>query len=426
MSATVNEVSAVLKNLDKMRSMLDSKLATRFSIFSVIGELSEAEVSKILAHLLDPRGTHGQGDKYIELFLRMLSQNYKTRQNDFASYICPPEKVLAGSEPLSIAEVKTEDQTEANRRIDITIQIGEFIIGIENKLWAGEQKNQLSDYWKSLTKGSNGNNAVLVFLCVGKDRVPESIDRALSDRLKHNGTFFQINYEDDIIPWLKECIKGTESEKIRWYLEELSNWISRYCYGRDYFMSDKSVLLDIANESETVFSAMLYIQNNLDTVKAKLINGYLEYIKTCISEKLALLPNWRRQDVRDRVFTIENVQTPDVHVCIGFSAKPYNNFSYAIIAPRKNCSFYSGLKDKLSYRLEDVGCGSSDDSPLYVWYEKNLNWMSSPEFLIELYKFGKSPDTSKLKKKADEFINRMFEDIKAVDSVLQSQKQCGA
>ena len=58
MSATVNEVSAVLKNLDKMRSMLDSKLATRFSIFSVIGELSEAEVSKILAHLLDPRGTH--------------------------------------------------------------------------------------------------------------------------------------------------------------------------------------------------------------------------------------------------------------------------------------------------------------------------------------------------------------------------------
>lgn len=428
-TGTLSKVSVVLDNISKMRDMLDNKLATRFSVFQVLGDLSETEVSKILAHLLNPRESHAQGDKFLKLFLQMLSQNYGTMQNVLSTDICPLDKVLASPELFANAVVKTEDHTDANRRIDVTLQIGKFTIGIENKLWAVEQKNQLADYWKSLAKNNEINRAqaVLIFLCVGKDRTPESMDKIQLTQLTKDGNFFQINYEDDIIPWLKECVKVTEAEKIRWYLEEIINWINKYCYWREDFMNDKKILLDIANENESVFKTMLYIQNNLDAVKTSFIEGYLIYMQSRISENLKCFPKWdlhiyERDSIAKGIFTLKLVHVSKVYIAMAFSAKPFNNLSYAIHVPQKDNRLYSELKSRLSDRLGDQHAyGCSADCPLYVWYEDSLKWNDSPDFLIKLYHFSKSPGGSELKQKADDFINRMLEDITIVETVLQSQ-----
>ena len=192
-------------------------------------------------------------------------------------------------------------------------------------------------------------------------------------------------------------------------------------------MSDKTLLREIADENESDFNTMLYIQNNLDTVKTSLIHEYWAYIQSQIFESLRLSPKWEEVKSNTRSKIEFRHITGLVSVRIGFSAPPFNNLSYAIIPASTPASkeVYSGLhselhtKYKLGIRSPFRG-ESSKDCPLYVWYDQGLNWMNSTEFLKELYKFTKAPDGSECKKKADAFIYTMFEDLKSIDALFPS------
>lgn len=88
--------------------------------------------SKFIYELLNPSGSHSQGDKFLQLFIKeALELNIDDAINS---------KVI----------VNREDLTDVNRRIDFTIETSNYIIGIEMKIDAGDQDNQLSDYMKEL------------------------------------------------------------------------------------------------------------------------------------------------------------------------------------------------------------------------------------------------------------------------------------
>ena len=92
-----------------------------FNIFKVLGiENKEVLVCRLLGDLLDPCGTHGLKEKPLKLFLKQL-------QRDFTS------------DEIENASVVLEDKTNDNRRADIVIFIGNDVIPIEVKIWAGDQ-----------------------------------------------------------------------------------------------------------------------------------------------------------------------------------------------------------------------------------------------------------------------------------------------
>ena len=106
----------------------------KFNIFSIL-KMERLEVkthSSFLYELINPNGTHYQGDKYLRIFI---------------------DKVLE-IDDFDFENVKVERETFTNtsRRIDFTIENKDYYIAIEMKIDATDQDNQLSDYFEYAKK----------------------------------------------------------------------------------------------------------------------------------------------------------------------------------------------------------------------------------------------------------------------------------
>ncbi|HXM40708.1 MAG TPA: PD-(D/E)XK nuclease family protein [Bryobacteraceae bacterium] len=109
------------------RRELNLYLASEFNVFLQYFDPDENAISRVLAILLDPERAHGQGAVFLRQFLDMIGH---------------PE-LCADSRK---ARVRYQDPaTWANESglIDITIDMGKFGVGIENKPWAGEPGSPL-------------------------------------------------------------------------------------------------------------------------------------------------------------------------------------------------------------------------------------------------------------------------------------------
>ena len=191
-----------------VQAELDRQLAVRFNVLEEFFYPDEQTLSRLFAWLLNPAATHGQGDTFLRLFLQ----------------ICCVEEAL----DLQGVQVKTEVCTthikNANRRIDIVITGKDWVVGIENKPWAGEQAEQLADYQTHLSN-LNKKHAVLVFLA-GDNKQPMSLD------INHTTCPCRtVPYRafggKDCVDWLKQCVGACEAEKVRFFLLEMKNFIER-------------------------------------------------------------------------------------------------------------------------------------------------------------------------------------------------------
>ena len=138
-------ITEEMPHLDAVRAGGELFAALRFRIFDLF-KPGENTLSDILRELLDPRGTHGQGVVFLAKFLGKIGFPQQNRA------------ALVG------AKVFREWSTGEGRRIDLVIDAPGFLIGIENKPWAGQLHNQLGDYYADLNGRANGRPFRLVFL----------------------------------------------------------------------------------------------------------------------------------------------------------------------------------------------------------------------------------------------------------------------
>lgn len=116
------------------------KRGENFNIFQVLGlESSEVRLhSAFLAELLNPKGTHGLGDKFLKSFLSLVVNHYR-----------PLFKLDTTSAEVSVEYYigQISDDYSEGGRIDILIcdEYKNTII-IENKIYACDQYLQLSRY----------------------------------------------------------------------------------------------------------------------------------------------------------------------------------------------------------------------------------------------------------------------------------------
>lgn len=189
------------------KKQTDVYLASDFNVFEYI-QPNENRLSDIIADLLNPDGKHGQGDLFLNEFLRMIdaSRQYEAQK----------------------VNVKREDPTRyimnPFRRIDIIIDFdsGDFGIGVENKPWAGEQQDQIRNYKEHLEK--KYKSFILVYLS-GDGSEPQSIGKDEREALKQNGRLKVLTYFDDVKNWLESCYKECKAEKVRWFLTDFIEYI---------------------------------------------------------------------------------------------------------------------------------------------------------------------------------------------------------
>lgn len=158
----------------------------QFNIFKVCGvDHYELQHSAIIAELLNPQGSHGQGCLYLKLFLDTYGSSINVVTLDEKSIKVKREKWT----------------TDYDGRMDIYIEYQDKpIVIIENKLYARDQNIQLQRYDKDAKQRKADKYDIIYLTLDGKDATAES-----GNLVK----YIRMSYKKDIIRWLGLCIENS-------------------------------------------------------------------------------------------------------------------------------------------------------------------------------------------------------------------------
>jgi hypothetical protein len=234
------QVKSVLSKYRKVNELTGEN----FNVFKIL-KLESSEVrmhSSFIAELLNPKGSHGQGDIFLRLFIKRFC--FKKKDFDISSCYVEIEKHTG---------FINEDRTEGGR-LDIFIcdKHNNHII-IENKIYAGDQQNQLVRY------NSYSLDADILYLTLdGKKPSENSRGNLVED--EH---FKCISYKKNIIDWLVDCRKEMAIFPI--IREAITHYINLIKYLTNQTVSS-AMQKELTDVIKSNLEASIAIVNNMDKV----------------------------------------------------------------------------------------------------------------------------------------------------------------
>jgi hypothetical protein len=191
--------------LQKLKIEIDKipPTKTEFNVFTALN-LETDEVychSQLITEFLNPQGSHGKGNVFLNLFLQQI-----------------------GFEKSLSANVRV---LKENKKIDIQILDSNWAIIIENKIGAGDQPNQLWRYHEKLNTSHHKNKAIFVLYLTlyGDEPSLQTLEPPKNEKGKkllvnkneqneplQQGQVYCISYKTNITNWLENCIKETATE----------------------------------------------------------------------------------------------------------------------------------------------------------------------------------------------------------------------
>lgn len=166
----------------------------------------------IIADLLNPKGSHGQGKIFLREFINLFDINFNLDD-----------------------EIIIEREFRSDKdQIDILIENSKKIIIIENKIYAADQKDQLYRYYRYCI----GKNKVpiLIYLTMnnknpskyslGKIKLQDDGFYLVEGESKKNVDMLVLNYHEDLIGWLnKISLLATDKHNIKSGIDQYKNLI---------------------------------------------------------------------------------------------------------------------------------------------------------------------------------------------------------
>lgn len=151
-----------------------------FNVFSALNMCSD-EVrlhSRLLATLLNPKANHGLENEFLKLFLIALGL---------------PEDYITHCKEQIVERTIGEVTETTGGRIDIILEDRGHAVIIENKIYAGDQPNQLLRYYNYGVKQFGENNFKLVYLTLnGSEPSSDSLGGGHFE-------FIKLSYAQDIL-----------------------------------------------------------------------------------------------------------------------------------------------------------------------------------------------------------------------------------
>lgn len=223
-----------------------------FNMFGICGvNHYENTHSSILVEFLNPKGSHGFKEKFLQAFIDLLmTTEFKNNEFHFA---------------VHNATVKTEYNTNGEGRIDILIwnEKKQALI-IENKIYAADQNEQLKRY-SNFAKTKFDDFKILYLTLEGYEA---------SENSAGDIDYTQISYHSTILKWLENCIIISKDsplvrETIKQYIIHL-----KFLTGQDMNSKENKKLVEFLSKEEQINAAFL-IGKNLSNVKNNIINNTL-------------------------------------------------------------------------------------------------------------------------------------------------------
>jgi len=231
-----------------------------FNILSVIG-LKTEEVrlhSAFIAELLNPVGSHGQKEVFLKLLLDVLDDN---ELNKFL-----PSKDTKVYVEFPIGRKSYDD----GGRIDILIKDDKqkVIIAIENKIYAGDQDNQLFRYRNYLNKQKYKTSKLLYLTLDGHKPTRKSTKK---ENPGEEVYWKEISYNTTILGWLKLCLESAKGK------HRLSIAIKQYIEIINQILDYKEEAMDknIIDKIKKSICEATEVAKNLQEAKRQIIQDRL-------------------------------------------------------------------------------------------------------------------------------------------------------
>ena len=265
----LEKAGEVLKAIEKQMSD-----GAGFNVFRLCGvDHYETMHSKILAEFLNPRGSHGQGEFFLKSFSRTILKEKFAFNGSFTKSATVSTEISGYIKDDSIGRFDIIIEDEGRKSACI----------IENKIFAGEQPDQLERYSNWLKRERKDWDVILVFLTL-KGREARSIkDNSQYKRLAY---FSQNNDVPCLTAWIDDLCENMDKKKksIKYALEQYKQHIINLAIGE--LAMEEALYEMVKNGSQRgMMAAAEMVAKYYDGIKWKLIEDLMEEV----SRRL----NWR-------------------------------------------------------------------------------------------------------------------------------------
>ncbi len=317
-------------------------LAPRFNLFDFIYP-DENKLSEIIAFLLKQDETHGQGDKFLNIFLDAIGRS--DIYNSTAKVECRLEK--------------TTDMIEASRRrIDIELKVDDFCLAFENKPWASDQDKQIEAYNEQL-ETCYGNRYLLIYLSgSGEDPSEESVSEEKREALKKSGHLKVFPYRD-FISCVNRFKMHCQSDRVRFFLQDFEDYLTIQ-FGGGVPMYDKEMIKEYVRSSGENLEIAHIISRTMDDIKQEL----LKELKNILGK------NWHDLKLE---WNIEDLWSK--YQNFSFTKDIWNGYKITFEFEGTQCRFFGYGVSKNEENLPDIeGIGKDDKlgagrrSSWWPWY----------------------------------------------------------
>lgn len=279
----------ISKLLEKVK---DYKPDNKYNIFDTLNLNSDETKlhSMFIYDLLNPRGKHGKGEVFIEQFFKLVLSKISINAN-----------TAVVNREIDYGNVDNKSDEPIGGRLDLQIITKEYAIGIENKIYADDQKYQLLRYFNSLKKNFEQKKIVIFYLTLtGNQPDLKSISKSKTHELKNgnidnldhinNMFYYTISYKDHIKPWLSKILTldVITNEDLR-----LKNSIEQYIEIIDNIIRRNEMIYEINKEIKKIKDIQdkitdLYAYQILIKESESIIRAFQQSIIEDILEKIKL------------------------------------------------------------------------------------------------------------------------------------------
>lgn len=338
--------------INQKNAQLLEATGQRYNVFNILG-LSSNETrlhSAFLANLLDPHGSHGLKAKPLNAFLKIIGATHL-------------DSSTASVEIEKHVGLVTDSE---GGRIDIFISDkNRNSIIIENKIYAGDQRNQLLRYF-NFAKSSCKEFQILYLTLDGAAPSEYSTGKKKFD-------YSFLSYKEDIQKWLEECsMLAAKHPLLRETIIQYSNLLNQLT-NNDMNAQAKEEILEVLTNSKSNIEAALKIAAYYNDIKTNIVTRYLVPFFTQYAQDNGLV--FESDFALNQKYKGFSFHRPDwkfSQVRIHFEWSNCTELIYGI-----NATDLSNFPAESRNKLKQIGDGSSDHFPYFKYCSKYRNWNNS-------------------------------------------------
>ncbi|MGL4484258.1 MAG: PD-(D/E)XK nuclease family protein [Anaerovoracaceae bacterium] len=214
----LREITAISEKYDAIYK----KTGGYFNIFNIANiEYDEVKICRVIAELIDPKGSHCQGSKYLRIFTETVLGLTSQYGNNFSD------------EEFNEANVYREypidgEKSDGKRRIDIVIETKQRFIPIEVKIYASDQDRQCKDYYNFAKRKMSKSEFLPSMYYLSIDgRMPDESSwpkKSEKNEVEYD-KLVTLNFPNHIVTWLKECLCDSDTIKMAPIREVIQQFI---------------------------------------------------------------------------------------------------------------------------------------------------------------------------------------------------------